>query len=78
MVSPLYTDNIPGGLMRYVKGQYDAQNRKFKMTDTELATELEDGGLYLVADFSEDDFLPPSALSPIEGMGIVRQRRNHL
>ena len=64
--------------MRYVKVQYDAQNRKFKMTDTELATELEDGGLYLVADFSEDDFLPPSTLSPIEGMAIVRQRRNHL
>ena len=53
--------------MRYVKVQYDAYNRKFKVADDELATELDDGGLYLVADFSEDDFLPPSALGPIEG-----------
>jgi hypothetical protein len=52
--------------MRYVKVQYDAWNRKF-MADPDLATELEDGGMYLVADFSEEDFLPPAALDFIEG-----------
>jgi len=53
--------------MRYVKVQYDAHNRKFKMADGELATELDDGGLYLVADFSEEDFLPPAALDIVDG-----------
>ena len=53
--------------MRYVKVQYDAYNRNFKMADGELSTELDDGGLYLVADFSEEDFLPPAALDFIEG-----------
>jgi hypothetical protein len=53
--------------MRYVKVQYDAYNRKFKMADGELATELDDGGLYLVADFAEEDFLPPAALDLGEG-----------
>ena len=52
--------------MRYVKVQYDAWNRKF-MADPDLATELEDGGMYLVADFSEEDFLPPAAFDFIEG-----------
>jgi hypothetical protein len=53
--------------MRYVKVQYDAYNREFKMADPDLATELEDGGLYLVADFSEEDFVPPAPLDFIEG-----------
>ena len=53
--------------MRYVKVQYDSYNRKFKVAGDELSTELDDGGLYLVADFSEEDFLPPSALTPFEG-----------
>ena len=53
--------------MRYVKVQYDAYNRKFKMADGELSTEIDDGGLYLVADFSEEDFLPPAAPGLIEG-----------
>jgi len=53
--------------MRYVKVQYDAYNRNFKMADGELSTELDDGGLYLVADFSEEDFLPPTGLDFVEG-----------
>ena len=53
--------------MRYVKVQYDACNRKFNMADPELSTELEDGGMYLVADFSEEDFLPPAPLDLLEG-----------
>jgi hypothetical protein len=52
--------------MRYVKVQYDAWNRRFT-AESELATELEDGGMYLIADFSEEDFLPPSAFDIIEG-----------
>jgi hypothetical protein len=52
--------------MRYVKVQYDAYNRKFEVADPELATELDDGGLYLVADFFGEDFLPPAAIDIVE------------
>ena len=52
--------------MRYVRVQYDVSNRKFELTDSELSTELDDGGLYLVADFFEEDFLPPAVLEKTE------------
>ena len=41
--------------MRYVKVQYDAYNRQFKVADGELSAKLDDGGIYLVADFSRED-----------------------
>ena len=41
--------------MRYVKVQYDAYNRQFKVADGELSGKLDDGGIYLVADFSRED-----------------------
>ena len=44
--------------MRCVKVQYDGYNRQFTLIDRELARELEDGGTYLIADFSAQDFLP--------------------
>ena len=47
--------------MRFVKVQYDAYNQQFNVMDRELATDLDDGSLYLVADFSSEDFLPPAA-----------------
>jgi len=53
--------------MRFVKVQYDAYNQQFTAMDRELATDLDDGSLYLVADFSTDDFLPSAVeLEPIE------------
>ena len=52
--------------MRFVKVQYDAYNQQFNVMDRELATDLDDGSLYLVADFSSEDFLPPVAeLDPV-------------
>jgi hypothetical protein len=42
--------------MRFVKVQYDAYNRQFKMADSEQTIQLDDGGLYLIADFSDHDF----------------------
>jgi len=47
--------------MRFVKVQYDTYNQQFTVMDRELATQLDDGSLYLVADFSTEDFLPPAA-----------------
>ena len=46
--------------MRFVKVQYDTYNQQFTVMDRELATQLDDGSLYLVADFSTEDFLPPA------------------
>ena len=48
--------------MRFVKVQYDTYNQQFTVMDRELASQLDDGGLYLVADFSNEDFLPPAEL----------------
>jgi hypothetical protein len=47
--------------MRFVKVQYDTHNQQFTVMDHELATQLDDGSLYLVADFTSEDFLPPAA-----------------
>jgi hypothetical protein len=52
--------------MRFVKVQYDGYNRQFTMMNTELASQLDDGGLYLVADFSNEDFLSPADLDELE------------
>jgi hypothetical protein len=53
--------------MRFVKVQYDTYNQQFTAMDRELATHLDDGSLYLVADFSTEDFLPPSAEADAPG-----------
>jgi hypothetical protein len=52
--------------MRFVKVQYDGYNRQFTVMDRELASHLDDGGLYLVADFSNEDFLSPAEFDAIE------------
>ena len=44
--------------MRFVRVQYDAYNRQFDLMDGELASQLEDHGTYLIADFPTLDFLP--------------------
>lgn len=55
--------------MRYVKVQYDGYNRQFKLMDGGSAGELEDGGTYLIADFSQD-FLLPEQLDLLEANHI--------
>jgi hypothetical protein len=52
--------------MRFVKVQYDGYNRQFTVMDRELASQLDDGSLYLVADFSNEDFLSPADVDTIE------------
>jgi hypothetical protein len=44
--------------MRFVRVQYDAYDRQFKMADRLLASQMEDGFTYLIADLSPSDFLP--------------------
>lgn len=48
--------------MRYVRVQYDAYNRQFTLMDRDLSSQMEDGGTYLIADFSSNDFLPVDEL----------------
>jgi hypothetical protein len=48
--------------MRFVRVQYDGYNRQFKLADREFASELEDGGTYLIADLSPSDFIPVAEL----------------
>ena len=44
--------------MRFVRVQYDANDRQFKMADRLLAWQMEDGFTYLIADLSPSDFVP--------------------
>jgi hypothetical protein len=44
--------------MRFVKVQYDAYSQQFNLMERELTRDLEDGGTYLIADSSTEDFLP--------------------
>ncbi len=44
--------------MRFVRVQYDAYNRQFTFVDRELASQMEDGAMYMIADLSHSDFLP--------------------
>ena len=44
--------------MRFVRVQYDAHDRQFKMADRLLAWQMEDGFTYLIADLSPSDFVP--------------------
>jgi hypothetical protein len=43
--------------MRFVRVQYDAYDRQFKMADRLLAWQMEDGFTYLIADLSPSDFV---------------------
>jgi hypothetical protein len=52
--------------MRFVKVQYDAYNRQFVMMDRELASQLDDGGVYMVADFSNEDLFSPGDVDAFE------------
>jgi hypothetical protein len=44
--------------MRVVPIQYDGYNRQFKLAKSEDARALEDGGVYLLMDFSWADLEP--------------------
>ena len=44
--------------MRFVRVQFDAYDRQFKMADRLLAWQMEDGFTYLIADLSPSDFVP--------------------
>ena len=44
--------------MRFVRVQFDACDRQFKMADRLLAWQMEDGFTYLIADLSPSDFVP--------------------
>ena len=52
--------------MRFVRVQYDAYNRQFKLMDRELSSQIEDGGTYLIADVSAESFLPLEAQDLLE------------
>ncbi|HYR90032.1 MAG TPA: hypothetical protein VE422_38530 [Terriglobia bacterium] len=44
--------------MQFVKVDYDAYNQRFNLMEGELIGDLDNGGTYLVADSSIDEFLP--------------------
>ena len=44
--------------MQFVKVQYDAFRQQFNLMDEEQIGDLENGGTYLTADSSIDEFLP--------------------
>ena len=52
--------------MRFVRVQYDAYNRQFKLMDRELSSQIEDGGTYLVADLSPESFIPANEQDLLE------------
>ncbi len=51
--------------MRVIAIQYDAYNRQFTLAKNQDARALEDGGEYLLMDFSSCD-LQPAEMEPIE------------
>ncbi len=52
--------------MRFLRIQYDAYNRQFKLLDKDMAQILEDGETYLLADFSPTDFSLTALEEPLE------------
>jgi hypothetical protein len=50
------------GLIRF---QIDADSGQLKSVERELAWELEEGGTYLIAGSSTEDFLPAERLEPV-------------
>lgn len=55
--------------MQLVRVQYDGYNRRFNLMDGSVAGDLEDGGTYVIADFSQD-FLPADQLEMLEANHI--------
>ena len=56
--------------MRYVKVKYDAYSGKFRMAETGSAETLDIGGLYLVADLAEEEFLPVGDLDFVNDVHV--------
>ncbi len=56
--------------MQFIRVEYDAYNRQFKLKDQNLAHDLEDGAAYMIADFSTEDFMPAEQLDLIEANHI--------
>ena len=54
--------------MRFVRVQYDAHDRQFKIADRLLASQMEDGFTYLIADLSPSDFIPASDLELVSAL----------
>ena len=52
--------------MRFIRVQFDACDRQFKPANRELASQMEDGGMYFIADLSPSDFLPAEELDLLE------------
>jgi hypothetical protein len=50
--------------MRFVRVRYDACDRQFKPMTHELSSQVEDGAMYLLAEFSADDFAPIDEAKP--------------
>ena len=57
--------------MRFIRVQFDANDRQFKPADRELASQTEDGGMYLIADLSPSDFLPAEELDLLEADHVL-------
>jgi hypothetical protein len=49
--------------------KYDGYNKQFTAMDRDSASQLDDGGLYLVADSFDEDFLSLDEVETIEGDG---------
>ncbi len=52
--------------MRFVKVRYDDYNRQFDVTDRQSGAEPDDGPMYLIDDFSKEDFLPDPDLDLLD------------
>jgi len=52
--------------MRFVKLRYDDYNRQFNVTERQFGAEPDDGPMYLLDDFSKQDFLPAADLDPLD------------
>ena len=52
--------------MRFVKVRYDDYNRQFNVTERQFGTDSDDGPMYLIDDFSKQDFLPAADLDLLD------------
>lgn len=65
--------------MRFLRVEYDAYNRQFKLLDQEMARELHDGETYLIADGGDgateetSDFVTiPGENGNIDGLTVLQ------
>ena len=52
--------------MRFVKMRYDGYNGHFNITERQFGVERDDEPMYLIDDFTKQDFFPTSDLDLLE------------